>query len=172
MERLWKQEQRNKSNIETMDDESLCKICMDSPVSWWVRFSSGSPNILCSDWLCYAGVWAHVYLYAVWQADGRVSYMQAVCCKVSVSNTYRVIQWNWNKFWVYYSDQEATYGIKETKTVMQFSNSARDVYTISWSIFFPNRARPGLIFSPCPLFFTRILTLSMVLNWFTEHYKH
>ena len=129
VERLWKQEQRNKSNIETMDDESLCKICMDSPVSWWIRFSSVSPNILCSDWLCYAGVWAHVYLYAVWQADGRVSYMQAVCCKVSVSNTYRVIQWNWNKFWVYYSDQEATYGIKETKTVMQFSNSARDVYT-------------------------------------------
>jgi len=32
VERLWKQEQRNKSNIETMDDESLCKICMDSPI--------------------------------------------------------------------------------------------------------------------------------------------
>jgi len=32
VERLWKQEQRNKSNIETMDDDSLCKICMDSPI--------------------------------------------------------------------------------------------------------------------------------------------
>jgi len=32
VERLWKQEQRNKSNIDTMDDESLCKICMDSPI--------------------------------------------------------------------------------------------------------------------------------------------
>ena len=33
VERLWKQEQRNKSNIESMDDDSMCKICMDSPVS-------------------------------------------------------------------------------------------------------------------------------------------
>jgi len=32
VERLWKQEQRNKSNIESMDDESMCKICMDSPI--------------------------------------------------------------------------------------------------------------------------------------------
>ena len=32
LQRLWKQEQRNKENIETMDDDSLCKICMDSPV--------------------------------------------------------------------------------------------------------------------------------------------
>jgi len=32
VERLWKQEQRNKSNIENMDDDSLCKICMDSPI--------------------------------------------------------------------------------------------------------------------------------------------
>jgi len=32
VERLWKQEQRNKNNIESMDDESLCKICMDSPI--------------------------------------------------------------------------------------------------------------------------------------------
>jgi len=32
VERLWKQEQRNKSNIDNMDDESLCKICMDSPI--------------------------------------------------------------------------------------------------------------------------------------------
>ena len=33
VERLWKQEQRNKEDVETMDDDSLCKICMDSPVS-------------------------------------------------------------------------------------------------------------------------------------------
>lgn len=32
VERLWKQEQRNKSNIESMDDDSMCKICMDSPI--------------------------------------------------------------------------------------------------------------------------------------------
>ena len=32
LQRLWKQEQRNKDNLETMEDESLCKICMDSPV--------------------------------------------------------------------------------------------------------------------------------------------
>ena len=33
LQRLWKQDQRNKDNLETMEDESLCKICMDSPVS-------------------------------------------------------------------------------------------------------------------------------------------
>ena len=32
LQRLWKQDRRNKENIETMDDDSLCKICMDSPV--------------------------------------------------------------------------------------------------------------------------------------------
>ena len=32
LQRTWEQEQRNKANVETMDDESLCKICMDSPV--------------------------------------------------------------------------------------------------------------------------------------------
>jgi len=32
LQRLWKQEQRNKDNLETMEDESLCKICMDSPI--------------------------------------------------------------------------------------------------------------------------------------------
>jgi len=32
VERLWKQEQRNKEDVETMDDDSLCKICMDSPI--------------------------------------------------------------------------------------------------------------------------------------------
>ena len=34
LQRLWKQDKRNKENIETMDDDSLCKICMDSPVIW------------------------------------------------------------------------------------------------------------------------------------------
>ena len=33
LQRLWKQEQKNKDNIDSMEDESLCKICMDSPVS-------------------------------------------------------------------------------------------------------------------------------------------
>ena len=32
LQRLWKQEQRHKENIETMDDDSLCRICMDAPV--------------------------------------------------------------------------------------------------------------------------------------------
>ena len=32
LQRLWKQEQRNKENVDAMDDDSLCKICMDSPV--------------------------------------------------------------------------------------------------------------------------------------------
>merc|ERR1712227_339748 len=31
LQRLWKQEQRHKENIETMDDDSLCRICMDAP---------------------------------------------------------------------------------------------------------------------------------------------
>ena len=33
LERLWRQEQRHKEEGDTMDDDSLCKICMDSPVS-------------------------------------------------------------------------------------------------------------------------------------------
>jgi len=32
LQRLWKQEQRNKENVDNMDDDSLCKICMDSPI--------------------------------------------------------------------------------------------------------------------------------------------
>lgn len=32
VERLWKQEQRNKEEGDTMDDDSMCKICMDSPI--------------------------------------------------------------------------------------------------------------------------------------------
>jgi len=32
LQRLWKQEQRNKNNLENMEDDSLCKICMDSPI--------------------------------------------------------------------------------------------------------------------------------------------
>ena len=42
LRRLWKQEQKNKENIETMDDDSLCKICMDSPVGNHCRIS---PNL-------------------------------------------------------------------------------------------------------------------------------
>ena len=33
LQRLWKQEQKNKDNLESMEDDSLCKICMDAPVS-------------------------------------------------------------------------------------------------------------------------------------------
>lgn len=32
VERLWKQEQRQKDSVETMDDDAMCKICMDSPI--------------------------------------------------------------------------------------------------------------------------------------------
>jgi len=32
VERLWRQEQRQKQEADNMDDDSLCKICMDSPV--------------------------------------------------------------------------------------------------------------------------------------------
>ena len=39
LRRLWKQEQKNKENIETMDDDSLCKICMDSPVGNYCQIS-------------------------------------------------------------------------------------------------------------------------------------
>ena len=42
--------------------------------------------------------------------------------------------------------------------------------------FFPNRVRPGSIFSPIYFFFfacfVSILTLSMTLNWLTVHWKH
>lgn len=44
LRRLWKQEQKNKENIETMDDDSLCKICMDSPVGNHCRISP-NPNL-------------------------------------------------------------------------------------------------------------------------------
>ena len=33
LERLWRQEQRHKEEGDTMDDDSMCKICMDSPVA-------------------------------------------------------------------------------------------------------------------------------------------
>ena len=33
LKRLWQQDQRNQQNADTMDDDSLCKICMDSPVT-------------------------------------------------------------------------------------------------------------------------------------------
>jgi len=32
LERLWRQEQRHKEEGDTMDDDSMCKICMDSPI--------------------------------------------------------------------------------------------------------------------------------------------
>jgi len=32
VERLWRQEQRNKEEGDAMDDDSMCKICMDSPI--------------------------------------------------------------------------------------------------------------------------------------------
>ena len=32
VERLWRQEVRNKENLEDMEDDSICKICMDAPV--------------------------------------------------------------------------------------------------------------------------------------------
>jgi len=32
VERLWRQEQRNKEEGDTMDDDAMCKICMDSPI--------------------------------------------------------------------------------------------------------------------------------------------
>ena len=34
LERLWRQEQRHKEEGDTMDDDSMCKICMDSPVAF------------------------------------------------------------------------------------------------------------------------------------------
>ena len=40
LQRLWEQEQRNKSNVDNMDDESLCKICMDSPVTFKIFLSN------------------------------------------------------------------------------------------------------------------------------------
>jgi len=32
VERLWRQEVNNKEKVETMEDDSLCKICMDAPI--------------------------------------------------------------------------------------------------------------------------------------------
>ena len=60
-----------------------------------------------------------------------------------------------------------------TTTSINISVPCKDVYSTSWSIFFPNRARPGSIFFPISFFllacFTLILTLSMALNWSTVH---
>ncbi len=33
VERLWRQERNDKEMLEKMEDDSLCKICMDAPVS-------------------------------------------------------------------------------------------------------------------------------------------
>jgi len=32
VERLWKQDRRSKEELDTMDDDSVCKICMDAPI--------------------------------------------------------------------------------------------------------------------------------------------
>ena len=45
LQRLWKQEQRHKENIETMDDDSLCRICMDAPVLNILIFFVPNQNI-------------------------------------------------------------------------------------------------------------------------------
>ena len=35
VERLWRQEVRNKEHLEDMEDDSICKICMDAPVNFF-----------------------------------------------------------------------------------------------------------------------------------------
>ena len=67
-----------------MDDDSLCKICMDSPVSalyyyGFIFFENLLQNNCLADRLRDAGVWSHVHLHQLWQADGRVPHLQAVC---------------------------------------------------------------------------------------------
>ena len=63
LQRLWKQEQMNKDNIESMEDESLCKICMDSPVSGYSKSLDLTVKSLFLDRLCDVGVWTYVYLH-------------------------------------------------------------------------------------------------------------
>ena len=36
VERLWRQERNDKELLEKMEDDSLCKICMDAPVSFFL----------------------------------------------------------------------------------------------------------------------------------------
>ena len=38
--RLWRQEQRNKTDLDHMDDDAICKICMDAPV----RVNANAPG--------------------------------------------------------------------------------------------------------------------------------
>ena len=47
LQRLWKQDQKNKDNIESMEDETLCKIYMDAPVSGWCKSQGFSPHYYC-----------------------------------------------------------------------------------------------------------------------------
>ena len=68
LQRLWKQEQRNKENVDNMDDDSLCKICMDSPVR--IGLPKQVNPIFVSDRLRDAGVRSHVHMYKLWQTDG------------------------------------------------------------------------------------------------------
>ena len=83
LERLWRQEQRHKEEGDTMDDDSMCKICMDSPVAILLFWSQSHPSIHGPDRLRDVGVRAHVHLHPVWQADGRVPHLPAICCQVT-----------------------------------------------------------------------------------------
>ena len=82
LERLWRQEQRHKEEGDTMDDDSLCKICMDSPVT---VIMISIPSTYATDRLCDVGVRAHVHLHPVWQADGRVPNLSTICSQVKES---------------------------------------------------------------------------------------
>ena len=90
LERLWRQEQRHKEEGDTMDDDSMCKICMDSPVA--NTFSSASILILIpgTDRLCDVGVRSHVHLHPMRQADGRVPHLSAICCQVFFSEKEKI----------------------------------------------------------------------------------
>ena len=76
-------------------------------------------------------------------------------------------------FWKNTEAETITRALKDQKLWDSSLSVIRDVYTTSWSIFFPNRARPGSIFFPISFFllacFMLILTLSMALNWSTVH---
>jgi hypothetical protein len=39
VERLWRQERNDKDLLDKMEDDSICKICMDAPVSFYFIFS-------------------------------------------------------------------------------------------------------------------------------------
>ena len=44
VERLWQQEQRHREEGDNMDDDAMCKICMDSPVMASSSSSSSSSS--------------------------------------------------------------------------------------------------------------------------------